>query len=372
MRDKSGRLAIRFEGIIRAGTPLLVAVVFPGCFAETDTDGPGSPPEADSAGKTLELAGPPSGAPLFPEVFSVTDAAMHQGVWFVLDGRGNQVHRIDPDGGTLRSFGREGSGPGEFRRASAIVAHGDSIIVVDHGIVHVFSPVGRHIEDRGFRPGPGLDCVAATVRVSDAVSTPAGLLMLGECLRPDGGTTVHAAVETVDGTIRSLAHRDGQAGRIDLDGMAAVVARHPQGFLFGSGWERCLDLISLSGQGLDTICHDWLERLDIPPEAFRELEGAIAEARGLGIRVELPESMPALVGVSAMPRGRLVYRVFAPGDPDMETLQWVTRGEAGRAVPLPLPSAPLLFLDGESALAAWNEMEGTRIDIRTVDSLDAN
>ena len=92
----------------------------------------------------------------------------------------------------------------------------------------------------------------------------------------------------------------------------------------------------------------------------------------MGIRVQLPESMPALVGVSAMPGGRLVYQVLAPGDADMETLQLVIRGEGGRAVTLSVPPAPMLFQDGTSVLAAWAELEGTRIEMRSLDNLDAN
>ena len=73
-----------------------------------------------------------------------------------------------------------------------------------------------------------------------------------------------------------------------------------------------------------------------------------------------------------MAGGRLVYQALAPGDPDMETLQLVTLGENGQAWALPVPPAPALFQDGTSVLAAWNEMEGTRIEIRTLGNLDAN
>ena len=360
----------RHAGTIAAiASFLFTGVVAFGC-SEAAPEDFGSPAESDPADRTLEPATPPPETRMFPEVFSVSDATMHDGVWFVLDGRAHQVHRISPGGGPVLTFGREGSGPGEFRRTNAIVAHGDSIVVVDDGIVHVFSPGGQHIVDRRFRPGPTLDCLAPTVRVSDAVSTPAGLLLLFECIRADTGTSIHAAVEAVDGTIRSLAHRDGEAKKFDFGGTLTVVGGHPQGFLFGSGWESCLDLVDLNGQRLDAICHDWLERLDFPAEAAREFEDVIADARRMGIRVQLPESMPAFVGVSAMPGGRLVYRVLASGDPDVEMFQLVTQGEGGRTVTLPVPPAPMLFQDGTSVLAAWDELEGTRIYMRTLNSLE--
>lgn len=359
------------ESIASGAGPVFLVVSASGC-GDTIPDGIGSPAELDPVSRTFEAAGPPPGTRLFREVFSVFDATRHDDAWFVLDGRGSQVHRISPEGGAVLSFGREGTGPGEFRRTSAIAAHGDSIVVVGDGILHLFSPHGEHVLDRRFRFGPTLDCIAATVRASDAISTPTGLLLLLECHRPDGGTSLHVTVEAADGTVRSLARRDGEAGTIDWGGIQTVVARHPRGFLFGSAWEDCLDLIDMSGQRLDAICHDWLERRDLPPEAASELEDAIADARRMGIRVQLPASMPALVGVSAMPGGQLVYQVLAPGDADMETLQLVIQGEAGRTVVLPVPPAPMLFQDGTSVMAAWAELDGTRIDIRSLDNLDAN
>ena len=372
MSNTLRRRAKRCAEIITAGTTLLLAgVVASGC-SEADPEGFGFPAESEPSARTSEPASPPLVARLFPEVFSVADAAAHDGFWFVLDGRAHQVHRISPEGEPVLSFGREGSGPGEFRRTNAIVAHGDSIVVVGDGIVHVFSPGGQHIVDRRFRPAPTLDCLAATARVRSAVSVRAGLLLLVECVRTDGGSSVHAAIETSDGFISSLAQRDGEARAIDLGGIFTVIASHPQGFLFGTAWESCLDLFSPSGRRLDAICHDWLEQVDIPPELAREFEDAVADARRLGIRVQIPETLPAFAGVSALAGGRLVYQALAPGDPDMETLQLVTLGENGQAWALPVPPAPALFQDGTSVLAAWNEMEGTRIEIRTLGNLDAN
>lgn len=350
---------------------LSIGVVAPGC-SEADPKDFGPPPESASPDPTAEMGSAPPGTPLYAEVFSVTDAAVLDGDWFVLDGRANQVHRISPEGEPVRSFGREGSGPGEFRRANAIVAHGDSIVVVGGGMVHVFGSGGEHIADRRVQPAPSFDCFAPTMRTTGAVSVETGLLLQVECFGLDGSLAVHIVAEGADGFVRSLAHREGKRGQFDFGGTLTVVAGHPRGFLFGSAWESCLDLYSLSGRRLDAICHDWLEPVDLPPEVAREFEGMIADARRQGIRVRLPETLPAIVGVSAMAGGRLVYRRLVSADLDMDTFQLVTRDETGQAVVLPVPPAPVLFQDGRSVLAAWEELEGTRIYTRTLNSLDGS
>ena len=357
----------------RARAALLLAAALASGCADAGANGGGTTAEADSASGTPETSGmppemssPPPEARLFPEVFSVSDATVLDGDWYILDRRAHRVHRISPDG-RLQSFGGEGSGPGEFRRPAAIVARGDSIILVASGILHVFSSSGEHLADRRFGAGPTMDCIGMTVRGADAVSVRAGLLLLVKCARPGEGTSTHVAIETVDGALRSLARQDEEVGTLDLASAEPVLARHPRGFLFGSGWDGCLNLFSESGERLDVLCHDWLDRLDIPPEVAREIEELAAGVRAQGIRVRMPEYMAALTGVSVMPGGQLVFKVYESVGLETEILRLVTRGEAGRAVALPVPPASILFHEGTSALAAWEELDGTRIYIRNLD-----
>ncbi len=367
MRGKSRRVPRWCADVVGPRIPLLVAVVVAGC-AEADPGGAGTPSEAGSADRTSGPSGPPPDARLFPEVFSVRDATAHGDAWFVLDGRATRVHRISPQGGPVLSFGREGSGPGEFRRPGAIVAHGDSIVVVENGILHLFSAGGEHIADRRFQLDPSFECLSGTSRVRDAVSLRGGMLLLLDCVGTDAGPTTHAGIET-GGLVRSLARLESASGALDVDGVFAVIASHPRGFLFGSASRQCLDLFSPSGIKLDEVCHEWLERLEFPQAEFEDLN---ARARRARVRVRLPETLPPFVAVSVTSAGRLIYMGPAPGEAARETLALFTAGEAGRAITLPVPAAPFMFQEGLGILAAWAEMEGTRIALLTLDDPDAS
>ncbi len=364
----------RHAGLIAAVTLCMFAgAVASGC-SDADREDIGSPAgSVSSPDRTSEKGGAPPGTPLYTEVFSVIDAAVLDGNWFVLDGRGRQVHRISPEGELLHTFGRAGSGPGEFGFAEAIVAHGDSIMVVDDGILHVFSPGGEHIVDRRVQLGPAFDCLTAMVQVSDAVSTPAGLLLLLHCMGRDARSTTHAAIETGEGFVRSLARLNAEAGDVfDFVGVFAVISDHPRGFVFGSASDQCLSLFSPSGGKLDEVCHDWLERPEMPQEMARQLEGSGERARRAGGRIRIPETLPPFLGVSVTAGGRLVYLGPAPGDAEAETLALFTLGNAGQRVVLQAPEAPVMVQDGTRILAAWDELDGTRIALLTLDGLDTN
>lgn len=353
---------------ISVGAVLLIVVGILAWGTLTSAPGePGAPPP-------LEPTSAPPDARLFPEVFSVTDAVAHDRVWFVLDARGNQVHRISPVEGLLGSFGREGSGPGEFRNPAAIAAHGDSIVVIEGGMLHLFDERGTHIRDRDF--GLGLveeSCLVLPGSIADAVSVQAGLLLLVRCLNLQDESipiTVHAAIEMGDGLIRSIAQRSGEPPVIGLPIMAPIVAAHPRGFLLGSAFDTCLDLIDLSGRELDTVCHDGLERIPFPRHLAREaLADAITAAREVGLSLGIPDEVSPVVGVSVANGDRLVYRVLLPGRFEAAMFGLVALDETGVVLALDAPQAPGLFVDGTSVMASWEEMEGTRIAFRTLGGL---
>jgi len=160
--------------------------------------------------------------------------------------------------------------------------------------------------------------------------------------------------------------------------MVLVLTDHPRGFLFGSAYDECLGLFDAFGTALESVCHDWIERIPLSiPDGGREMiRRSSDEYRRLGIRLEFPEHLPPFQRVTTMDDGRLVYYrpVPAPRTPSddaqgavaTEVLQLVVQPEDGQAARLELPAAPNLFLDGRSVLAVWDQIDGTRIAFRTL------
>ena len=332
---------------------ILVWGVFEIARARIDTR-----PTASSTEATEDmLTAAPPGTRLYSEVFSVSDAVLHRGIWFVLDRRGAQVHRISESGALLGSFGRRGEGPGELRRPLAIASHGDTVIVLDVGNLHLFDLDGGHVADRQVGLG---SCGNGAVR--DFLSLPAGLLYLVDCRAPDwvGWMVI---LEAGDGPSQTLAVRASDPGVVEVKMANAVLAAHPQGFVFGLAGNDCLDIFSPRGAGLGEVCHDWIERLPIP----KALEDRIASLRGRarqgGLRLVESDRLPPFVQVFPV-GGELAYQVPLPED--LETFRLVTRGPSGEAVAFPLPVAEGLFAADNSVLLWWEDLEGTRIAVRNL------
>lgn len=160
--------------------------------------------------------------------------------------------------------------------------------------------------------------------------------------------------------------------------MVLVLTDHPRGFLFGSAYDECLGLFDAFGTALEPVCHDWIERipLSIPDGGQEMIRRYSDEYRRLGIRMEFPEHLPPFQRVTTMEDGRPAYHRPVPAAGTLsdgawsavatEVLQLVVQGEDGQAVRLEVPTAPNLFLDGSSVLAAWDQIDGTRIAFRTL------
>lgn len=289
---------------------------------------------------------------LYGEVLSVFDAVVRDGLWYALDVQGPQVHRLDPATGSVRSFGRRGEGPGEFRSPSSIVAHGDSVMVVDRLTLHAFSPAGRYLASRHVR-------IRGSCGIRDVLSTSGVLLFLVRCSSPEH-TTFHVLQEARSGVLTELASHTQDLGN-EIAGMV-VVGPHPNGFLFGRPYDDCLDLYGPDGIRVDEVCHRWIERLPTPEmsdETKKNLEMLEEQARQLGYRIQVPDHLPPFGRVSATATGTLVYHAPSPDGVGLARL--FTRSAIGRPVVVPVPAAPVTFVDGDHILLGWEELDGMRL-----------
>ena len=297
---------------------------------------------------------PPADAELFGQVLSVIDAAVREGVWYLVDPLGTQVHRVDPAAPhALRTFGGRGQGPGEFPRPPrGIVVHGDSIVILNYQMLHIFGPGGQHYDDRPVRMSAGCS-------IEDALSLSGALTFLVRCNNLTG-ITFHVLLEERDGSLTELTSRSQALGR--EMGEMVVMGPHPNGLLFGRPYEDCVELFGHDGAKVGEECHGWIERLPMPkiPDDLREeLEALEEDAQRLGFEFHLPDQLPPFDRVSVTSAGKLVYRASFPDDDRVSRL--VTPSATGEQAVLPVRAAPLVIADGDHILLGWQELDGTRL-----------
>lgn len=74
-----------------------------------------------------------------------------EGELFVTDGYGNaRVHKFDPDGRLMLSWGEPGEGPGQFNVPHGIAIDGNGIVYVpdrENSRIQLFSPLGEYLEE---------------------------------------------------------------------------------------------------------------------------------------------------------------------------------------------------------------------------------
>lgn len=287
-------------------------------------------------------------------IASVVDADLLGGIWFVLDRDNSQVHRVDTRGVFLGSFGGEGDGAGEFRLPRALAVHVDTIIVAARRSLHLYRSDGTPILNRRIEPPE--DCQNA--RVNDVASSPAGLLLLHVC-GPSGEIEAVVMLEVEEAKYRRLAVRRAEL-RDDRVWTAfrdmAVLSSHPRGFVFGHPNDPCLAVLDLNGQGLESVCHDWMDRQPLTQPNHDEWAEVRSGARSIGVRLQIPQQYPPFDRVFVVRDGGLVYR--APTTEGIDMSRLVTTDRDLTAVISP---APAVFVADTSVLAAWDALGGTRI-----------
>ena len=213
---------------------------------------------------------------------------------YVFDSGKTRVQVFDPDGTFLRTLGREGSGPGEFRSQGGFVTV-YTIIAADHLIAYdyaqsrlsVWDSAGTHVDDRsvtGIRFGPilaGLDdgsFVAVTTQRADEVSNsvvvavseggeqlrsyislprPDGLRIGGARLLNPAGAPVFAS--SSDGTVYASAGDQYQVLAVgpDLERTWALRVAHEPAPFTDEHRARALEALSRGGREVDASGAAW-------------------------------------------------------------------------------------------------------------------
>ena len=341
--------------------------------------GPRSAPTATSATSAVgegDFPDPPASSLLHTDVLSVTDADRHGEVWYLLDQTQYKVHRIGLTGEHLGSFGTPGEGPGEFRHPQALAVHGDTIVVADWNIIHLFAPDGRHLTDRPFAV---TDCPGPMPTVREMVSVSSGLALLVECVGSSAGARSLVWLVATDGRSRTLASAppDDESRSLVFDfNSIPVLGFHPGGFLFGNVRDDCLSLFGPDGLRLESVCHRDLERAALPPELAeqyaREAEEVrrYARQRGLGARVVPVEQLWPFAKVFVTSDQRVGYVVPVPsslapnGDVGLHRLR-IRRDSAWDDGAIGV-SATDLCVAGRWVLAVWEDLRGTRLEVYEV------
>lgn len=320
-------------------------------------------------------APPPSVGQVFPDVQSATDADLAAdadlgaAVWYLLDARGRRVHRFSETGALLGSFARRGQGPGELSAPTAIAVHQGAVVVADRRVLHLYELDGTHIADRR------LDfdgCFA--LGADDIDSAEQGLLVLVRCATPAQGFGAAAYLVADDGVRRLASRSPGGGGFVADLGFVPVVSALPNGFVFGDASADCLAVYDAAAAEAGRACHEWIPRLPISRRAARAAEAELEPlVQAIGGRLNVPRRLPPFDRVFSLADGRLAYRVpvlpadEAADEPSMSRL--VVQDDAGEELALPVPDASAVFAAGESALAAWDELDGVRVAVVPLEGL---
>jgi hypothetical protein len=93
--------------------------------------------------KDLEIGSDDAGLPILARISDI--AVDPRGRIYVAEAAQSMVLVYDSDGSFIRQMGREGEGPGEFRRPEAIVAKDTELLVVDRQGVSIFDEAGEFV-----------------------------------------------------------------------------------------------------------------------------------------------------------------------------------------------------------------------------------
>jgi hypothetical protein len=265
----------------------------------------------------------------------------------VADGQAKNLRWYDAAGRHVRTVGREGGGPGEFRRIDRVVRfRGDTVSVTDFGNLRTSlmapdgstageEPIGRG--DSGFgRPAGYAADGSLLIRMGRTLGeVPDGLVRdttrVGRRIPGNAEATVVAHLAGGESVFSDAGH-GGFNVQPRAFGLCGCLAVARDGFLYGTG--ESAEVVRYGLDGARTLFIRWnagrrpVSAADV--SAFRSRQLANAQDRAwtesLLTQMPYPEEMPVYGEIATDSEDNLWVRRFDP-DPDTESEWWVFASE---------------------------------------------
>ncbi len=256
------------------------------------------------------------------------------GTVFVADAANREIRVFGLDGAHLRTFGRQGEGPGEFTSIYSIAWAGDRLLVFDPplGRIGEFSAEGEWLGQRtttGGVTGTGIRfyTVGADEVFRYAIGSDMESLWVGLDSRGDTGDTLPRlrAPEDLPGATPALVCRyEGGIGFYPHTVGAKFVQQPASGGIMYSAWGYFYR-IAVTAAGDDTL---WVIERDLPTEPISDEEWAAGSADFEEFRERRPDASCNPRSYSRPERKPFIEEIFVA--PDGKLWVEVIRTEGNR------------------------------------------
>lgn len=224
------------------------------------------------------------------------------GSFLVSDHYSGRLFRFGRDGSVVRTYGRPGSGPGEFQGIGPAFVLNDSVVVgADMGRRRLSRFVSGTGEHAGLTPYPGSAGLTTTVVNGVALIPSVDLDSMKAMVvwDPAGGSLRHV-IDLPETYRRSLR---GQRAFMGMFGLGTVAA-WPDTMLFGMGGTNEVYVTTWDGEVIDTVHLPNVRRRGVPHDAQERIDDVANPSTTFNERMEM---VSVLSGLYVMSDGATVF-----------------------------------------------------------------